>query len=52
MCSVGGPMADLKMKKLKTRKCKCLDCGNTFKGMGRRIMCPSCQSENVECEKE
>ena len=28
MCSSGGPMADLSMKKLKTKKYKCLDCGN------------------------
>ena len=30
MCSSGGPMADLSMKKLKTKKYKCLDCGNDF----------------------
>ena len=28
MCSSGGPMAELSMKKLKTKKYKCLDCGN------------------------
>lgn len=48
MCTVGGPMADIKMKKLKTKKYRCLDCKNEFKGMGRRIVCPSCQSDNVE----
>ena len=49
MCTVGGPMADIKMKKLKTKRCKCLDCGNEFKGIGKRVVCPSCQSDNVEC---
>jgi Zn finger protein HypA/HybF involved in hydrogenase expression len=50
MCTVGGPMADIDIKKMKTRKCRCLDCGNEFKGVGRRVICPSCQSDNVECE--
>lgn len=48
MCTVGGPMADVKMKKLKTKRYKCLDCGNDFKGLGKRVICPSCQSDNVE----
>lgn len=48
MCTVGGPMADLKMKKLKTKRYRCLDCGNEFQGIGKRVVCPSCQSENVE----
>ena len=41
MCSSGGPMADLSMKKLKTKKYKCLDCGNDFKGLGKKVICPS-----------
>ncbi len=48
MCTVGGPMADVKMKKLKTKRYRCLDCGNEFKGLGRKVVCPTCQSENVE----
>jgi Zn finger protein HypA/HybF involved in hydrogenase expression len=48
MCSVGGPMADLKMKKLKTKRYHCLDCDNEFKGIGRRVVCPACQSDNVK----
>mgnify|MGYP005852073499 FL=1 len=43
-------MADIDIKKMKTRKCRCFDCGNEFKGVGRRVICPSCQSDNVECE--
>ena len=30
MCTVGGPMADIKMKKLKTKRYRCLDCDNEF----------------------
>ena len=30
MCSSGGPMADIDLKKLKTKKYRCLDCGNEF----------------------
>lgn len=48
MCTVGGPMADIKMKKLKTKRYKCMDCGNEFKGIGKKVICPSCQSDNVE----
>ena len=48
MCSSGGPMADINIKKLKTKKYHCKDCGNTFKGLGKKVVCPSCQSDNVE----
>ncbi|NPV64400.1 MAG: hypothetical protein HPY63_02625 [Methanobacteriaceae archaeon] len=51
MCSVGGPMVDIDLKKVTSRKCKCLDCGNEFKGVGKKVRCPSCQSENVECSE-
>ena len=27
----------------------CKECGNTFKGLGKKVVCPSCQSDNVEC---
>ena len=43
MCSSGGPMADIDLKKLKTKKYHC-----TFKGLGKKVVCPSCQSDNVE----
>ena len=35
MCSSGGPMADIDLKKLKTKKYQ-------------KVVCPSCQSDNVE----
>ena len=34
MCSSGGPMADVDLGKLKSKKYK--------------VICPSCQSDNVE----
>lgn len=49
MCAVGGPMADVDIKKLKTKRYKCLKCGNEFKGLGKKVICPSCQSDDVEC---
>lgn len=49
MCSSGGPMADIDLAKLKTKKYRCKDCGNTFKGLGKKVVCPSCQSDNVAC---
>ena len=51
MCSTGGPMADIDLKKLKTKRYRCLDCGNDFKGLGWKVICPSCQSDNVECKE-
>ena len=48
MCSSGGPMADIDLKKLKTKKYHCKNCGNSFKGLGRKVVFPSCQSYNVE----
>ena len=33
------------------KKYKCLDCGNDFKGLGKKVICPSCQSENVEAQE-
>jgi rubrerythrin len=49
MCTVGGPpdVGDLESS-LESKEYKCRDCGNSFKGIGRRPMCPSCQSRNVE----
>ena len=47
MCSTGGPMADIDIKKLKTKKYQCTKCGNTFKGIGKKVICPSCQSDDV-----
>lgn len=49
MCTVGGPMEiDEPEDRVKTKNYRCRECGETFKGIGKRPMCPSCQSEDVE----
>lgn len=51
MCSGGGPMANIDLDKLKTKRYRCLACGNDFKSIGKKVICPSCQSDNVECKE-
>jgi predicted Zn-ribbon and HTH transcriptional regulator len=47
MCSVGDAF-DLDMEeKLPVKAYACKDCGNKFKGIGKNVTCPSCQSKNV-----
>lgn len=45
-------MADIDLKKLKTKKYHCKNCGNSFKGLGKKVICPSCQSDNVELKSK
>jgi len=47
MCSVGGGDFDLEIEKIEVTRYMCKDCGNKFDGMGEKVVCPSCQSENV-----
>jgi DNA-directed RNA polymerase subunit RPC12/RpoP len=49
MCSAGGPIdVDLNDPlKEKGKRYRCDECGQTFTGLGKHPMCPSCQSENV-----
>lgn len=47
MCSVGGGDFSLEVEKLEVGKYKCNDCGNQFEGMGEKVVCPSCQSDNL-----
>jgi DNA-directed RNA polymerase subunit RPC12/RpoP len=47
MCSVGGGDFDLEIEKMEVERYKCNDCGNKFDAMGEKVVCPSCQSENV-----
>ncbi|MCZ0860290.1 MAG: hypothetical protein O0X93_03915 [Methanocorpusculum sp.] len=49
MCSAGGPIdVDLNDPlKGKGKKYRCNECGQTFTGLGKHPMCPSCQSEDV-----
>ncbi|HET8685289.1 MAG TPA: hypothetical protein VFM18_01345 [Methanosarcina sp.] len=47
MCSVGDSF-DIDMEgKLPVKDYVCKDCGNRFKGIGKNVTCPSCQSKNV-----
>jgi hypothetical protein len=49
MCTVGGPVdIDIPPDRLKGKDYRCKECGERFKGVGKRPMCPSCQSEDVE----
>jgi DNA-directed RNA polymerase subunit RPC12/RpoP len=32
---------------LVTEQYKCIDCNSKFRGIGKKIRCPSCQSANV-----
>jgi rubrerythrin len=48
MCSVGGPMDVEFTERIKGKDYRCRDCGERFKGIGKKPICPSCQSDNVE----
>ena len=48
MVSNVGPIVDIDIDKLKTKRYRCLNCGNKFKGHGSKVICPSCQSDNVQ----
>ncbi len=47
MCSVGDSF-NLEIQALNSKFYKCLDCNNEFRGVGNKIVCPSCSSQNVE----
>jgi len=46
MCYVCDATVDV--DSLTSRKYECIDCHNIFKGIGKRVKCPSCRSSNVE----
>ncbi|MFA7072353.1 MAG: hypothetical protein WC138_07590, partial [Methanoculleus sp.] len=48
MCTVGGPVDIEFNERVKGKNYRCKECGERFKGIGKRPMCPSCQSEDVE----
>jgi Zn finger protein HypA/HybF involved in hydrogenase expression len=50
MCSVGGPMDVEMSERVKGKNYRCNDCGERFKSVSKRPICPSCQSENVSEE--
>ncbi|MEA2035129.1 MAG: hypothetical protein U9N40_06560 [Euryarchaeota archaeon] len=47
MCSVGGPMDVDLSERFKGKKYRCNDCSAVFTTVGKHLVCPSCQSENV-----
>lgn len=47
MCSVGGSDIEFDIEKVEVDRYRCNNCGNKFDGMGEKVLCPSCQSENV-----
>ena len=49
MCTVGGPVdMEIPPERVEGKNYRCKECGEKFKGVGKRRMCPSCQSEDVE----
>lgn len=53
MCTVADA-ADINIigaEELETKQYLCLDCGNKFRGLGKKILCPACKSANVELVK-
>ncbi|MFZ3383109.1 MAG: hypothetical protein WA144_04210 [Candidatus Methanoperedens sp.] len=46
MCSVGDAF-NVEVQQLNAKFYKCGDCKNEFRGVGKKVMCPSCQSRNT-----
>jgi len=42
----------INLEKLKTNKTKCPNCGNEFKSVGKKVICPECKfifkNENIQ----
>ncbi|MCL7411052.1 MAG: hypothetical protein P1P69_02500 [Methanosarcinaceae archaeon] len=47
MCSVGDAFEVNVEGKLPVKEYSCNDCNSKFKGIGKNVMCPSCQSKDV-----
>jgi Zn finger protein HypA/HybF involved in hydrogenase expression len=47
MCSVGD-VTSVDVASLTPSEYECMDCNNKFKGLGRRVKCPTCKSGNVK----
>ncbi len=52
MCMVGDPAEFEVTDTLEVKEYICNDCENKFKGLGKRIVCPACKSENVRRPKK
>jgi len=47
MCSVGD-VTSIDVTTLAPGEYECMDCNNKFKGIGKKVTCPSCKSSNVK----
>jgi rubrerythrin len=48
MCTVGGPVdIDIPPDRVQGKDYRCKECGERFKGIGKKPICPSCQSDDV-----
>ena len=47
MCSIGGPVG-LDVDELSWYKYRCTRCGHVYKSTGKKSICPTCRSEDVE----
>ncbi len=47
MCSVGDAF-NIEITALNAKFYKCGDCNNEFRGVGKKVICPSCQSANTK----
>lgn len=50
MCFVdaGSSNIEIEQSDLEPVRYKCMDCKSTFKAIGKRIKCPTCESTHVE----
>lgn len=49
MCFVdAGSSVEIEQSDLEPIRYKCLDCKSTFKAIGKRVKCPTCESARVE----
>jgi len=47
MCSVGDTFGSMEIPEFESKLYKCHDCKNEFKGIGKKVVCPSCDSKKV-----
>lgn len=48
MCSVGDSFGNMEMEiPIDAKLFKCEECKNEFKGIGKKVVCPSCNSKKV-----
>jgi len=47
MCSVGDTFGSMEIPEFESKLFKCDDCKNEFKGIGKKVICPSCMSKKV-----